>query len=47
MLRQTNLSGAKNALETLLQLYDINSKEYQQTKTYLIKVDIVRRKLEK
>lgn len=45
MLNQTNLSGAKQALETLLALYDVNSKEYLQFKERLIKVDLLSRKL--
>ena len=45
MLNQTDLAGAKNALETLLALYDDNSKEYLRTKERMIKVDAVRRKI--
>lgn len=44
MLNQTDLSGARQALETLLALYDVNSKEYLQFKERLIKVDILSRK---
>lgn len=45
MLNQTDLAGARNALETLLALYDDNSKEYLRTKERMIKVDAVRRKI--
>ena len=45
MLRKEDLDGAKNALEILLQLYDVNTKEYLNTKRYLIKVDTISKKL--
>ena len=46
MLNQSDLNGAKNSLETLLKLYDANSKEYTSTKERLIKVDAVIRKIQ-
>lgn len=45
MLNQSNLEGARHALETLLKLYDVNSKEYLRFKERLIKVDMLSRRL--
>lgn len=46
MLNQSDLNGAKSSLETLLKLYEANSKEYIRTKERLIKVDAVIRKIQ-
>ncbi len=47
MLNQRKLTEAKDALENLLKLYDPNTKEHQLTKERLIKIDTIRRRLER
>lgn len=47
MLNQRKLAEAKDALEKLLELYENNTKEYQLTKERMIKLDTIRRKLER
>lgn len=43
MINKRDFDGAKNALETLISLYDEDSQEYQVSKQRLIKIDILRR----
>ena len=45
-LNQNDINGARSSLQTLLDLYDVNSKEYLNTKRRLIKIDMLSRRIQ-